>query len=80
MKKGRIEEYPLNPSMIFNLFRTNEFSTEMEYVVPAGNSAWQSQFDVKLPDFYTLYVRADVPQGVTNSIHTQQYLPGAVPG
>ena len=51
-------------SLLFVAFRTGDFSTTTEYIVPADDSAWQICFEVKLPDVYTLDVRVDAQEPV----------------
>ena len=48
-------------SLVFGNFRMN-FTTQTEYIVPEDTSAWQFDFDVKLPDIYTLDVSVDAPE------------------
>ena len=48
-------------SLVYGSFRMN-FTTQTEYIVPEDGSAWQFDFDVKLPDVYTLDVSADAPE------------------
>ena len=48
-------------SFVFDGFRTG-FTTQTEYIVPEDGSAWQFNFDVKLPDTYTLDVSVDAPE------------------
>lgn len=48
-------------SLVFGNFRMN-FTTQTEYIVPEDASAWQFDFDVELPDIYTLDVSVDAPE------------------
>lgn len=51
-------------ALVFGSFRMKCFRTQTEYIVPEEDSAWQCQFNVKLPDIYTLDVRVDAPENV----------------
>ena len=48
-------------SLVFGSYRIS-FTTQTEYIVPEDASAWQFDFDVKLPDIYTLDVHVDAPE------------------
>ena len=54
-------------SLVYGNYRVN-FTTQTEYIVPEDASAWQFDFDVKLPDVYTLDVSVDAPEKVTIGI------------
>lgn len=51
-------------ALCYGGFRMGGFSTQTEYIVPGETSAWQYQFDVKLPDVYTFDVNVDAPEKV----------------
>ena len=51
-------------ALVFGGFRMKGFRTQTEYIVPEEDSAWQCQFNVKLPDIYTLNVSVDAPKDV----------------
>ena len=46
-------------------FHGSGFTTQTEYTVPEDGSAWQYQFEVRMPDFYTFEVKVDAPENVT---------------
>ena len=50
-------------SLVFGSSRIG-FRTQTEYIVPDEAGAWQCQFDVMLPDIYTLDVSVDAPVDV----------------
>ena len=51
-------------ALVFGGFRIGSIITQTEYVVPEDISTWQYQFDIKLPDVYTLDVSVDAPEKV----------------
>lgn len=51
-------------ALVWGGFRMSGFTTQTEYIVPEEPNAWQCQFDVKLPDLYTLDVSVDAPKDV----------------
>ena len=51
-------------ALIFGGFRMSGFRAQTAYIVPEEDSAWQYQFDMKLPDVYTLDVSVDAPENV----------------